>query len=407
MVWLPLFVALSAGAPALSAGALAPSVGAPDEPPPEITLYTMGPGDDVFSTFGHGALCVRDRLSPQGRCYNYGTTDFSRPGKLIWDFLRGRALFWVSVTSEERLKAFYIGERDRTLYRQILPLPPDQARALAIALDDDTKGDKKFYIYHHYHENCTTRLRDHMDQVTGGKLREGADVPYGPTYRELSARGFARSTGLLVGTETLIGRPGDLHPTLYQAMFLPDVMRAEVEKRLGAKPELIYQGRPRPAGGSVARGRWVLYGAALALAALALAGFAIRRRWSRRISLVVTGLTLGLVGLGFEALAIVSVRTELRRNELLLVFLCTDLALIGLSGRWLRRYLTVRVAGLVLVALAKVVGLLVQPIWPDLLMVLLPIGVMAAFELLPKYVRRASPGTEQGLLSSAGRGDAR
>ena len=84
------------------------------------------------------------------------------------------------------------------------PVTPDQARALADTLDRDTQPDKKFYIYHHYHENCTTRLRDHMDAVTGGKLRAGADVPFGPTYRELSGKGFARSTGLLIGTETLI-----------------------------------------------------------------------------------------------------------------------------------------------------------------------------------------------------------
>ena len=381
-------------------------IGAAGDPPPQITLYTMGPGDDVFSTFGHGALCVRDRFDPEGRCYNYGTTDFSRPGKLIWDFLRGRALFWVSVTSEADLLDFYIGERDRTIYRQVLPLPPEQARALAITLDADTHGDEKFYIYHHYHENCTTRLRDHVDAITGGRLRAGTNVPYGPTYRELSGRGFQKSLGLLVGTETLIGRPGDLRPTLWQAMFLPDVLRAQVGKNLGAPVELIYTGRARSAGGNIGRGRWTLWGAALALAAVALAGFAARRRWTRRVSLVVTGLVLGLVALGFEALAIVSVRTELRRNELLLVFLATDLALIGLSGRWLRRYLAVRLSGLALVALAKGVGLLVQPIWPTLFMVALPLGVMAAFELRPLLARRSSPETERPLLGSAGRGDA-
>ncbi len=402
MRWLPIMALLSVAAPAAATA----QIGAPEDPPPQIILYTMGPGDDVFSTFGHGALCVHDRFDPAGRCYNYGTTDFTKPGKLIWDFLRGRALFWVSVTSEQRLLDFYIGERDRTLYRQALPLPPDQARALAVTLDADTHGDKKFYIYHHYHENCTTRLRDHMDEVTGGKLRAGTNVPFGPTYRDLSARGFQRSLGLLVGTETLIGRPGDLRPTLWQAMFLPDVLRAQVEKSLGAPVELVYTGRARAAGGSVARGRWTLWGAALALAAVALAGFAARTRWTRRVSLVVTGVVLGLVAVGFEALAVVSVRTELRRNELLLVFLATDLALVWLSGRWLRGYLAARLGALALVALAKGVGLLVQPIWPTLFMVALPLGVMAAFELRPWFVRRTATETERGLLSSAGRGDA-
>ena len=45
--------------------------------PPEIDVYTMGEGDDLFSHFGHAAICVTDTYSPRGRCYNYGTADFS------------------------------------------------------------------------------------------------------------------------------------------------------------------------------------------------------------------------------------------------------------------------------------------------------------------------------------------
>lgn len=99
---------------------------------PVVEVYTMGPGEELFSAFGHGAICVTDEQSPLGRCYNYGTADFSTPGPLTWNFLRGRALFWVSVAPRPLMEALYRHE-DRTLYRQRLPLPEAQIRRLVAA----------------------------------------------------------------------------------------------------------------------------------------------------------------------------------------------------------------------------------------------------------------------------------
>ena len=65
---------------------------------PIIDVYTMGQGDELFSAFGHAAICVTDAEAPRGRCYNYGTADFTTPLPLTWSFIRGRALFWVSTT---------------------------------------------------------------------------------------------------------------------------------------------------------------------------------------------------------------------------------------------------------------------------------------------------------------------
>ena len=59
-----------------------PSPAVEGDPPPLIDVYTMGPGDELFSRFGHAAICVIDTQSPLGRCYNYGTADFSTPGPL-------------------------------------------------------------------------------------------------------------------------------------------------------------------------------------------------------------------------------------------------------------------------------------------------------------------------------------
>ena len=48
-----------------------------------VDLYTFGPGEDVFSKFGHAAICVFDEEGLGGRCFNYGTADFSTPGGIL------------------------------------------------------------------------------------------------------------------------------------------------------------------------------------------------------------------------------------------------------------------------------------------------------------------------------------
>ena len=55
--------------------------------PPTVSLYTMGPGDDAFSAFGHAALCVRAPEALDGTCYNYGVADFRHYMRLGWGFV--------------------------------------------------------------------------------------------------------------------------------------------------------------------------------------------------------------------------------------------------------------------------------------------------------------------------------
>lgn len=109
----------------------------------------MGPGDDLFSRFGHAAICITDEESPLGRCYNYGTADFSTPGPLTWGVLRGNGQFWVSVSSLPRMLALYQLE-DRTVYRQRLPLSPTQAESIARELHKADRPEHTLYNYRHF-----------------------------------------------------------------------------------------------------------------------------------------------------------------------------------------------------------------------------------------------------------------
>jgi hypothetical protein len=339
---------------------------------PQIDLYTMGPGDDVFSRFGHAAMCITDEQSPDGRCFNYGTTDFSTPTKVVWDFLRGKGRFWVSEVSLEGMLRDYRDEQGRTLYVQHLTpaIGDEAARAIAARLDGDLADPARgYYLYHHYHDNCTTRLRDAIDDATGGKLRDAARASSGLTFRDLTMHGFSDSVALQLGVELLLGRPADRRASIWDEMFLPDVLRAQVARVFGVEPELVSQRMHPVPSGNAHRGGWILWGLALLLGAMVAF---LPRTIGLRAGLVAAGIVLGSIALLFDALRVISTLPEIHANELVLVFWPTDLILGVLPLAWLRRYATVRVVALALVSILSVVGLLRQPLGAAIAIATLP-----------------------------------
>ena len=344
--------------------------------PTRVELYTMGTGDDVFEAFGHSALCVVSADEPRGVCYNYGTSDFSDPVGLVWDVLRGRARFWVSRMALPLMLQAYT-EDDRAIYRQKLDLPPAAAEELAARLEADSHQENKYYLYHHYKNNCSTRLRDHLDAVSGGRLSAGGQRGYGATFRELTQRGFVESIWLLAGMEVLVGRRVDAEASVWDAMFIPAVMRVEVARRFNAPPEVFYQRKgPSPTLGPHA-GTRVMWAAALILTLIMVAGAAAPGSKPFGVALVVTGLVVGLLAVLIDATAAIATLPELRQNEVMLVLLPTDLALIFLRGRGLYGYLMARLILMIVVAGALAAGVLVQPMWPAIALAAGPMIVAA------------------------------
>ncbi|RMH45069.1 MAG: DUF4105 domain-containing protein [Deltaproteobacteria bacterium] len=344
-------------------------------PAPVVDLYTMGQGDQLFERFGHAAICVQWPADADARCYNYGTTDFgSPPARLGWQFLRGTARFWVSVWPRERMIAQYVA-RDRSVWRQRLPLTDDQARELARRLAHDAREENRYYAYHHFRDNCATRVRDHIDAVTGGALSRDNQRPIGVTYRELGRRGLAELTPILVASVFLVGRFADVQPTGYEAMFLPDLLRAGVAERLGAAPEAVYL-RRGPAfpteGNSVAP--WLL-----AIAAATVAPVAAARALGRgvRAGSWASAAALTALGTAVWTVALAAGMPELRWNEVALVLWPSDALLATRRGR---AYGRLRVVALALVSAARAVGVLRQPLW---LVVLIPLGPALIAALAP------------------------
>jgi Domain of unknown function (DUF4105) len=369
LVFLALAMALSARPGAAANAAESP------EPATRVELWTMGMGEDVFERFGHGALCVFEEPEADGLCYNYGTTNFKNPADLVLRFLKHEAKFWVSVASSSHTRLEY-GREDRTIWIQRLPLSEGQARALADRLAHDARPENREYIYDHFLDNCTTRLRDHIDAVLEGKLRVGEDRPYGPTWRELVRKGFSGEPWMLALTELLLGRFTDQHPTRWEATFHPDVLREVVEERLGVKPiEVATRKGPALTGARTAGQRWLIF-LAIGLAALAGLLVATGKTVPRRLALLLVALVLGTFAVVVYLLAFYWKIRYLHGNEVVAVLVPSDLALAVIHGRTLRTYLNLRLFMLVACVALVLTGVFVQPLVPVIVLAGLPLLIL-------------------------------
>jgi hypothetical protein len=349
--------------------------GAIEAEPPAIDVLTFGVGARIFEKFGHAAICLRYREPRHPTvCFNYGVTNFSAGAIMVWDFLRSQQKFWVEPVSFHTMFSFYQRE-DRDIWLQALPIAGEQARAIEAKLWSDIREDNRYYNYDHFFDNCTTRLRDMIDQASAGALRAGNDARYPLTFRELGRRGLAGMPILLVLVDLMIGRQTDDHPTVWQAMFHPDVLRQQIAARLGVEPRLLYKRRGPvfPVDGPSGR---------IELVALAL-GFTlplVLAQWRRRFeAAALAWATLWLVALGalVWGLAIVSSIPAVRWNEAVLVATPLDLALPFLPAVARRRYALARIGLVALCSLLAAIGVFHQPVWVACLAVFPPLLAIA------------------------------
>ncbi len=89
---------------------------------------------------------------------------------------------------------------------------------------------------------------------------------------------------------------------------------------------------------------------------------------------MVTGLALGALGILVDVLAGASTMPELRRNEILVVFLPTDLLIVFLGGRALAGYLAARLVLVVVVVVGLSAGVIIQALAEMLALVAITLG---------------------------------
>ncbi|HET8623182.1 MAG TPA: DUF4105 domain-containing protein [Gemmatimonadales bacterium] len=206
-----------------------------------ISLVTMGVGVRVWERFGHNAIMVEDRERGTRTAYNYGLFDL-RQENFVLRFIQGRMWYWMQGLDADAMLQSYIRD-NRSVWVQELDLTPDERVALRDFLVWNERPENRYYRYDYYRDNCSTRVRDALDRVLGGRFRALTDtVSTGTTYRFHTKRLTASDLPLFTGLQVALGEPVDRPITAWEAMFLPLTVQ-EWARRMTVRDSL---GRERP-----------------------------------------------------------------------------------------------------------------------------------------------------------------
>lgn len=353
---------------------------------PAVDLLTVGEGNELFARYGHSVLCVREGETKTPRCFDYGVPTGKSETAVAWNAVRGIASF-VPVDIEEPQVLAYFKDQGRSIDRQRLPLSDEEATKLVALLDRDVQ-EKKAYAYHPYYANCTTMIRDRIDEATNGKLKPGRSVPVAVRFRELAEEGHTGHAGELLLMAITLGAPNERVPNAWEAMFLPRILEEAVTERFGVAPEHVAERLWTNLPASRAAGRVFLFVIAFALVfAVRLAGWKGRARAGR----AVVGVVLGALGTVTWTAAAFVTWPEVQKNWALAVLLPFDFAIGFLAPRQLAFYAKVRVVTAVVFAALELSGVIAQPMLPVAALVFMPlVALLRERHRAPAPVREVS-----------------
>lgn len=201
----------------------------------EAWLVTYGPGAEVWELFGHNALWLRDPVTGLDHTYSFGYFEIDRPG-FHFDFARGIMNYYGAASPVEGEFAFY-RQRGRSISVQKLALDPGQVRQLHQALHAAIYPHPKFYAYDYYRANCSTWLRDLINQATGDQVRPLLQArPARQTFGDHTRRMTDARPWIQTGILLLMGPSIDRPVSAWEEAFLPEALAfwlSEIELKDG------------------------------------------------------------------------------------------------------------------------------------------------------------------------------
>lgn len=213
-------------------------------PETQISIFTCDRGEELYSTFGHTALRVKDPNNALDVVYNYGYFDF-RTENFYFKFVKGDLQYFMNVTSYDDFVFEYKLDR-REVIEQTLNLPLAKKQELFNALNKSLLSDEKSYTYKFIDRNCTSMVVNKINGLFDTvKIQKVDDKTI--SYRTLLYPYFENYFWYKLGINIVFGAKTDRNS---EKLFLPiefmhSLDKASIDgKPLVSKKEIVVQGVP-------------------------------------------------------------------------------------------------------------------------------------------------------------------
>jgi len=192
-------------------------------PKAEISLLTIGPGENLYDTFGHTAVHVKDTDRNLNVVFNYGYFNLEAPNFYL-KFARGKLLYKLGVNSYDDFYESYVQE-ERWIKAQVLNLTIAEKQAVFDFLANNQKPENSTYLYDFFYDNCATRPLDVLKTISNNQLELHIDhFPSGKTHRDLIHDYVPANTWGRLGIDIALGSVIDKKIDHKYYLFLPDYM---------------------------------------------------------------------------------------------------------------------------------------------------------------------------------------
>ncbi len=189
-------------------------------PSAEISVITIGPGQQLYDSFGHSAFRVKDPTQNIDVVYNYGTYDFDTPNFYL-KFAQGKLMYQLAFNNYTPFYNYYV-RQNRWIKEQVLNISATEKQAMFDFLLNNAKPENKDYLYDFLFDNCATRIRDVMVTVLGDELVFNEDhITEEYSFRELIQKNVYWNSWGSLGMDVAIGAIVDRNATIWQYQFLP------------------------------------------------------------------------------------------------------------------------------------------------------------------------------------------
>ena len=187
----------------------------------EVSILSLGPGDNLNDSFGHCAFRINDQENGIDIVYDYGRYDFNTPNFYL-KFARGKLLYELGSNNYQPFFNYY-KKQNRWVKEQVIDLNYSEKQALFNFIQNNSKPENKKYRYDFFYDNCATKIPDVLEAVVGDKLIFKQDhIIEDYTFRGLIQKNVNANSWGSLGMDVAIGAVVDRKPRLVDYQFLPE-----------------------------------------------------------------------------------------------------------------------------------------------------------------------------------------
>jgi len=274
-----------------------------------LKIAVMGPGNELYFWWGHIALVIEDSEAGTSRFFDYGLFSFDNEN-FFYNFAFGRLLYCCGVSSTRRNIAVYEGSnRDIVFYT--LNIPPENRVKVRDYAEFNVLDENKDYYYHHFKDNCSTRIRDLIDLAVDGQFKEQFEnAPGRFSFRQHVRRHTWYNPPIDWALNFWMGQVIDVPTTIWEEMFLPSEVAKRAEdfwyadsngekQKLVTGKETINKSHGRPGVLDVPRKQWPRELALSLVLSVIIGFFFFLQKKNFRAGRILAGISMSLAGLVF------------------------------------------------------------------------------------------------------------